>query len=71
MPKANPEALRALREKDGYNGTDFARDCGISPQYLSDIEAGRKPGSPAVLKRMAEVLSVRPSAITYPDTVAS
>jgi transcriptional regulator with XRE-family HTH domain len=56
--KINPDSLRALRERSGWSVSKFAAACEISTGYLSNIEAGRKPGSPEVITRMADVLDV-------------
>lgn len=61
--KVNASALRALRERSGLRATDFAREVCISPQYLSGMEAGDKPGSDPVIIRMAETLKVPVTAI--------
>lgn len=63
--KVNPEALRALRLKDGYSIAAFAREIGIAPSHLSNIEAGRRGCSPATVKRMATVLAVPISALLW------
>lgn len=53
-------ALKILREKDGASRTQFAKTVGISPQYLCDIEEGRRllKRNPGLVKRMAETLGV-------------
>lgn len=67
-PRANGDAVKALRQAKGWKADKFATACGISAPYLANIEAGRKPGSPDVLVRMAQVLDVPLAAITsgYP-----
>lgn len=50
--------LRVWREYRGFTGRKLAEAVGISSAYLSDIENGKKDGSIAVLKRIAEVLRV-------------
>lgn len=61
--RANGAAVRAIRERSGLRATDFAREVCISPQYLSGIEAGDKPGSEPVIVRMAQILKVPVVAI--------
>lgn len=68
VPPINPEALRGLRLKDGYSVAGFAREIGIVPSHLSNIEAGRRGCSPAIVKRMAEVLAVPISALLWRRT---
>lgn len=71
MPKVNPEALRAMRIKDGYSVAEFARQLGLAPSHLSNIEAGRRGASPATIKKMSLLLAVPMSALLVnPDAVA-
>jgi transcriptional regulator with XRE-family HTH domain len=56
-------AVRVLREKDGQAQSALAKQVGISPQYMSDIEAGRRDAKPDVLKRIAVALNVPLSMI--------
>ena len=66
--RANGAAVKAIRERSGLRATEFAREVCISPQYLSGIEAGDKPGSEPVLFRMAQILKVPVTAlIADPD----
>jgi len=56
------ERVRALRTAVGMTGRDFARAVGISPQYLSDIERGRRSPPPVgSLAAWATALHVRAS----------
>ncbi len=57
----NGRAIRRYRILAGWNSVPFAEKAGISYSHLAHIEAGRKGGSPAVLKRIAEALG-RPIA---------
>lgn len=61
---ANHEAITALRQAMGWNKTQLAAKVGISQPYLGRIESGEYPGSPGVLRRIAEVLHVPVGAIT-------
>jgi len=61
--RVNPEALRELRLRSGFTGTDLAEAAGINRAYLSHIEAGRKEPSPEVTRRLAAALKVRLVAI--------
>lgn len=60
----NPAALRAIRELAGMRGIDLARAAGISHGFLSNIEAGRKVPSVAVVHALARRLGVPIDAIT-------
>lgn len=61
--KVNGEALKALRERSGYNQTEFAHVLKIDRAYLAHIEAGRRNPSPAVAQRMAQALKLPLAAI--------
>lgn len=54
------EALRVLREKDGYQLKELAAAVEVSPQYLGDIEAGRRTlkRNPGLIKKLAIALNV-------------
>lgn len=52
-----------LREKDGLSMSELARRSGISPSYLSKIEAGEKNPAPAVALRIARALEIPLEAI--------
>lgn len=61
----NHEALRAIREARRLPAQQVARDVEISPQYLCDIENGRRNPRPEVIQRLAEILDVPVGAITH------
>jgi len=48
--------LRTLREREGRTLTDVAERAGISPQYLSEIERGRKEPSSEMIAAVAGAL---------------
>jgi DNA-binding XRE family transcriptional regulator len=50
--------LRIWREYRGLSATALAERAGISGAYLSEIETGKKSGSVAALKKIAEALHV-------------
>lgn len=50
--------VRVWRRHRGLTGRALAASAGIGAAYLSEIETGRKEGSLAVMKRLAEALSV-------------
>jgi len=60
MAQINGEALKVLREKDGWTATAFAGEAGISLTYLGDIEAGRRTlkRNPALIRTFAQMLNV-------------
>ncbi len=51
-------ALRVWREHRGLGLNALARAAGVSAPYLSEIEKGAKPGSAAVLKKLASALEI-------------
>lgn len=50
--------VRVFREYRGLKATALAAEIGKSRGYLSEIETGKKPGSVAVLRKIADVLEV-------------
>lgn len=50
--------LRDLRRERGETLTETAQRAGISPQYLSEIERGRKECSSEILGSVAEALGL-------------
>jgi transcriptional regulator with XRE-family HTH domain len=61
----NHEALTVIRRKDGHTIASLASMVEISPQYLSDIEAGRRTlkRNPGLIKRLASALNVPTSML--------
>lgn len=72
MPAIDGAFLREQREKDGWKPKDFAKEVGISPQYLADIELGRRQlkRRPDLIRAMANLLKM-PITKLYRDEVAS
>jgi transcriptional regulator with XRE-family HTH domain len=50
--------LRALRHQQGEKLTETASRAGISPQYLSEVERGRKEPSSEMIAAVAGALGV-------------
>lgn len=50
--------VKVYREHRGLRAGELAEKVGISQGYLSEIEAGKKPGSLSVLQRIAKALDV-------------
>jgi transcriptional regulator with XRE-family HTH domain len=59
----NGEAIKALREANGWRLSKFATAVMISHGALSNIEANRRNASPEVLRRIADTLGVPLAAI--------
>lgn len=50
--------IRVFRELRRMSARSLAAAAGISPSYLSQLEMGKRKGTPGKLKRIAEVLEV-------------
>lgn len=61
--KLNPHALRAIRERSGISQSRLAEDSGIDRPNYVHIEAGRRRGTEAQIRRLADVLGVPVMAI--------
>ena len=48
--------IRYARKSCGFNQRDFAKKLGISPQHLSDLEAGKRLLSPSMADRLHQAL---------------
>ena len=53
--------IRTLREQVGLTRDQFSEKCGISPNYLSEIESGKKFPRPAVIDTICQQMRVQPS----------
>lgn len=52
------EALRVLREKDGYKKRELAARAGLSENYYGQLENGRREPNPRITKILATALNV-------------
>lgn len=59
-------ALTEIREARGLTKKQLCDLAGLSQSYLTELEAGDKPGSPQVVKRLADALAVNPLALLNP-----
>lgn len=66
------QALTLWRERSGFTKVDFAKKCGISLQYLCDIEAGNRKlkRSPDLVKRFAKELGIPAIYLEHREAVA-
>lgn len=55
--------LKAVRLWRGITQVELARRAGLGQGYLSDIESGRRPGTPELLRGLAATLDVPPEWI--------
>ena len=51
-------AVRVRRERRGVSSAELAKRAGVSSAFVSQIEAGKRPGSPATLRRIADALGI-------------
>lgn len=58
------QKIADLRDERGWSSTRFAEKVGISLAFMRRIELGQRQPSPAVRKRITEVLEVPLQAIT-------
>ncbi|MBV9136134.1 MAG: helix-turn-helix transcriptional regulator [Hyphomicrobiales bacterium] len=56
---AAPKPLAFWRRKRGLTQAALAKRGGISQSYLASLETGRRQGDPALIKRLAQALSLR------------
>jgi predicted transcriptional regulator len=63
VPKINPDALRALREKDGHSQPSLAAASGVAQSHISRMEREPVDAQPATVKAIAEALGVPQSAL--------
>ncbi len=52
--------LTALRRWKGVTQSLVALKTGLAQGYISDIESGRKPGTPEALRRIADAIEIDP-----------
>ena len=66
-------AVRILRERSGMTVGRLAEEVSISPQYLRDIEAGRRACKrrPDLVKAIAEALDVPVPMVTARQSIPS
>lgn len=59
-------ALTELRKARGLTKKQLCGLASLSPSYLTELEAGDKPGSPQIVHRLADALAVDPLALLNP-----
>lgn len=67
------EFLRWCRETSGYTVAQFAKELGISTDYLRNIEGGHRTlkRRPDLIKKMADLLGVPLQKLVRPEFVRS
>ena len=56
-------ALKSVRKFHGMNVLNTAREIGISPSYISELENGKKRVNNAILRSYAELFQLPVSAL--------
>ncbi len=51
-----PTPLAFWRRKRGHTQKTLSQQIGVSQSYVADLEAGRRKGDPALIKRLAKAL---------------
>lgn len=65
--RINPEALRTIRTDREVKLTDLAKAVGCNPSHLTNVEAGRREASTALIKKLALALNVNLLALLGPE----
>ena len=63
--KAHGPAIKAIRNALGVTQDDLAVSCDVSPGYMSNIEAGKKQPSEALVSSICLRLGISKDAVTY------
>lgn len=66
----DPTRLIARRVELGLLQKEVAHRAGISPQYMADLEAGRRNGSPPVRLAVAKALRTSTRDLGFPEATA-
>jgi transcriptional regulator with XRE-family HTH domain len=61
--RLNPEALRVIRERSGMSKAELAERAGVDRTLITRLENGERPGTPRVIKALAEALACSQLAI--------
>mgnify|MGYP003623271487 CR=1 FL=1 len=59
--------IAALKDTVGLKSKEFAHEIGVTYNYMSDIECGRKIPSVSLLVKIANYFHVPLSDVLYPD----
>ncbi|MBI1261357.1 MAG: helix-turn-helix domain-containing protein [Rhizobiales bacterium] len=68
---AGEHPVRVWRECRGLKGIELAREAGISPAYLSEIETAKKDGTFRIMAAIAKVLGVSLDDLAPPSDEAA
>jgi len=59
--------IKRCRKRLGLSQLDLAMELEISPNFLSDVETGKKWVSPGTFVKIAKVLKIDPSELLKPE----
>jgi transcriptional regulator with XRE-family HTH domain len=60
--------IKAARERAVYGQAELAREAGITPNALWQIEKGLRDPRPATIRKLAAALGIDPGELTHPGT---
>ena len=63
MPRIKKKKLKALREKRFFSHRDLAREAGISPTTVLNLEAGKVEAQRGTVRKLAAALNVEPQEL--------
>ena len=63
--KAHGPAIKAIREALGVTQDNLAISCDVTPGYMSNVEAGKKQPSEALITAICLRLGIKKDAVTY------
>lgn len=66
-PSENAQMVQALREAKGLDLAALAKEVGISPAYLGQIERGEREASEPIRRNIARGLGVEISELSFPS----
>lgn len=61
--------IRELRQQKGYAGIQIAKEIGVSPKYIFELERGMKRFSVEVLLKMSELFDVSCDYILFGEEI--
>lgn len=61
--------IKQAREQHHLSQSELARQIGCSQKHISSLERGETSASPAMAKKLADILSVDVLDILYPESI--
>ncbi|NTU73744.1 helix-turn-helix transcriptional regulator [Candidatus Roizmanbacteria bacterium] len=69
LPAGIGENIRILRKQKGLKQNELAQELDISPNYISQIESGKKYPSLRIIERISKVLNVNIAHLLNNDSL--